>query len=125
MFYIHWNDAKIRQVIGRASRYESHISLPQDQQTVQVYKWLSVFPPYINYKTADEYLQDLSEKKDKTCIKKQERVKKIINNLGWASGLVSLLFLRCSVQCQHFLNGVRFYFFYLLFQLYWAFPFQN
>jgi SNF2 family DNA or RNA helicase len=60
----HWNDAKIRQVIGRASRYESHTSLPPDQRTVQVYKWTSIFPPYINYKTADEYLQDLSAKKD-------------------------------------------------------------
>jgi hypothetical protein len=60
----HWNDAKIRQVIGRASRYESHITLSPDQQTVHVYKWISIFPPYINYKTADEYLQDLSSKKD-------------------------------------------------------------
>lgn len=60
----HWNDAKIRQVIGRASRYESHISLPLDQRTTHVYKWISIFPPYINYKTADEYLQDLSAKKD-------------------------------------------------------------
>jgi superfamily II DNA or RNA helicase len=60
----HWNDAKIRQVIGRASRYESHATLPLNQRTVQVYKWISIFPPYINYKTADEYLQDLSAKKD-------------------------------------------------------------
>jgi len=60
----HWNDAKIRQVIGRASRYDSHATLPLNQRTVQVYKWISIFPPYINYKTADEYLQDLSAKKD-------------------------------------------------------------
>ena len=60
----HWNDAKIRQVKGRASRYESHATLPLNQRTVQVYKWISIFPPYINYKTADEYLQDLSAKKD-------------------------------------------------------------
>ena len=60
----HWNDAKIRQVIGRASRYDSHATLPPDQRKVQVYKWISIFPPYINYKTADEYLQDLSTKKD-------------------------------------------------------------
>ena len=60
----HWNDAKIRQVIGRAARYESHISLSIKEQIVEVYKWISIFPPYINYKTADEYLQDLSEKKD-------------------------------------------------------------
>jgi superfamily II DNA or RNA helicase len=60
----HWNDAKIRQVIGRASRYNSHSSIPLNQRIVQVYKWISIFPPYINYKTADEYLQDLSTKKD-------------------------------------------------------------
>lgn len=60
----HWNDAKIRQVIGRGSRYESHISLPVEERKLNVYKWISIFPPNINYKTADEYLQDLSEKKD-------------------------------------------------------------
>lgn len=60
----HWNDAKIRQVIGRAARFESHSSLPVESRKVLVFKWIGIFPPYINYKTADEYLQDLSTKKD-------------------------------------------------------------
>ncbi len=60
----HWNDAKIRQVIGRAARYESHSSLPVESRKVLVFKWIGIFPPYINYKTADEYLEDLSKKKD-------------------------------------------------------------
>lgn len=60
----HWNDAKIRQVIGRAARYESHASLPIESRKVLVFKWIGIFPPYINYKTADEYLDELAKKKD-------------------------------------------------------------
>ncbi len=60
----HWNDAKIRQVIGRAARYESHASLPVESRKVLVFKWIGIFPPYINYKTADEYLEELAKKKD-------------------------------------------------------------
>ena len=60
----HWNDAKIRQVIGRAIRYKSHESLPINERKVQVYRWISIFPLNVNYQTADEYLDDLSKKKD-------------------------------------------------------------
>jgi superfamily II DNA or RNA helicase len=60
----HWNDAKIRQVIGRAIRYKSHEKLPIEERLVNVYRWISIFPPDINYQTADEYLEDLSIKKD-------------------------------------------------------------
>ena len=60
----HWNDAKIIQVIGRAIRYKSHESLPLNERKVQVYRWISIFPLDVNYQTADEYLEELSNKKD-------------------------------------------------------------
>lgn len=60
----HWNDAKIRQIIGRAIRYKSHESLPLNEREVQVYRWISIFPLAVNYQTADEYLDELSKKKD-------------------------------------------------------------
>jgi len=59
----HWNDAKIQQVIGRAIRYKSHSYLPKEQQHVTIYKWISVFPSIIEYKSADQYLLELSDKK--------------------------------------------------------------
>jgi len=61
----HWNDAKIRQVIGRAIRYKSHDLLPLKDRVVNIYKWISIFPFGVNYQTADEFLDDLSKKKDK------------------------------------------------------------
>lgn len=36
----HWNDELIKQVIGRAARYESHIDLPVSQQNVIVYRFI-------------------------------------------------------------------------------------
>ena len=60
----HWNDAKIRQVIGRAIRYKSHEHLPIEEKLVNVYRWISIFPHDVSYQTADEYLEDLSIKKD-------------------------------------------------------------
>jgi superfamily II DNA or RNA helicase len=60
----HWNDAKIRQVIGRAIRYKSHELLDIKDRIVNIYKWISIFPSGVNYQTADEYLENLSKKKD-------------------------------------------------------------
>jgi SNF2 family DNA or RNA helicase len=34
----HWNDERIKQVIGRAARYKSHVLLPPNQQNVTVYR---------------------------------------------------------------------------------------
>lgn len=39
-----WNYARVNQVITRAIRYRSHIDLPEDQQNVQVYIYLSDYP---------------------------------------------------------------------------------
>lgn len=59
----HWNDQKIKQVIGRAIRYKSHSDLPLNERNVTIYKWISIFPkPYLNM-SADEYLTMISEKK--------------------------------------------------------------
>nr|URM62082.1 ATP dependent helicase [Mimivirus sp.] len=59
----HWNESKITQVIGRAIRYKSHEKLPINERNVDIYRWASVFPePYRN-QSADEYLIDLSVKK--------------------------------------------------------------
>lgn len=61
----HFNEAKINQVVGRAIRYKSHDDLPPNERTIDIYYWCSVFPTKIKYKTADEYLIWLSQKKEK------------------------------------------------------------
>lgn len=60
----HWNEAKIKQVIGRVIRYKSHSDLPEDQRHVMIYRWCSVFPELMDNISADQYLIDLSKKKD-------------------------------------------------------------
>jgi superfamily II DNA or RNA helicase len=62
----HWNEPKIKQVIGRAIRYKSHSKLPPNERNVTIYKWMSVFDKtkYANI-SADEYLIELSNKKTK------------------------------------------------------------
>jgi superfamily II DNA or RNA helicase len=61
----HLNESKISQVIGRAVRYKSHSSLPLNNRHVDIYRWCSVFPKTIHNKTADQYLIELSDKKNK------------------------------------------------------------
>jgi superfamily II DNA or RNA helicase len=62
---LHWNESKINQIIGRSIRYKSHDSLKPEDRNVIIVKWISVFGYKIPYETADEYLQKISEKKDK------------------------------------------------------------
>ena len=62
---LHWNESKINQIIGRAIRYKSHDALKPEDRNVKIIKWISVFGYKIPYETADEYLQKISEKKDK------------------------------------------------------------
>jgi superfamily II DNA or RNA helicase len=60
----HWNEARIRQVIGRVIRYKSHSDLPVDERHVRIHRWISVFPELIANKSADQYLIELSKRKD-------------------------------------------------------------
>ncbi|QKF94759.1 SNF2 helicase [Fadolivirus algeromassiliense] len=60
----HWNLPKITQVIGRAVRYRSHETLPKLDRNVVIYKWISIFPKTILNQSADQYLIELSKKKD-------------------------------------------------------------
>lgn len=60
----HWNEAKIKQVIGRAIRYKSHSSLLEKDRSVNIYRWISIFSkPYYNL-SADEYLLQISKRKE-------------------------------------------------------------
>lgn len=68
----HWHSARIEQAIGRAIRYKSHDHLPQEERKVDVVKYHSKLPKtkfqdILNQKahtSADQYLHELSIKKD-------------------------------------------------------------
>ena len=59
----HWNQAKLDQVGGRAARMDSHSALPPDERRVDIYHWISVFPPQYKNQSADQYLAILSKNK--------------------------------------------------------------
>ena len=41
----HWNPARIEQVIGRAMRLNSHITLPVEERNVKIHLYVTVFSP--------------------------------------------------------------------------------
>jgi hypothetical protein len=47
----YWNNIRIRQVVGRARRIRSHISLPKDQQNVKIFNYIIKFAPHHKYDT--------------------------------------------------------------------------
>jgi SNF2 family DNA or RNA helicase len=40
----HWNESKIKQVMGRSIRYDSHKDLPEKDRVVEIERYNSVFP---------------------------------------------------------------------------------
>ena len=60
----HWNESRIKQVIGRAIRFRSHSDLPKAEQNVKIFRWSSVFPDTIANKSADTHLIEISRNKD-------------------------------------------------------------
>jgi superfamily II DNA or RNA helicase len=63
----HWNDPKIRQVIGRTARYKSHAELPISQRKVDVYRWISTIPH------ATQFAKQVDEKNKRNKSKKKEK----------------------------------------------------
>ena len=66
----HWNDPKIRQVVGRAIRYRSHFDLPENQKRVDVVHWISTIPG------ATRFAKQVAEKKEKLKSKKKTSKRK-------------------------------------------------
>lgn len=68
----HWNQSKINQVIGRSIRYKSHDELPIEERYVDIYRWISIFPKHIKNLSADQYLMQISRKKENLWNEYQE-----------------------------------------------------
>ena len=56
----HWNDSRIKQVIGRAIRYKSHIKLRKNERHVDVREYHSTLK---NKTSADKYIKGLAKSK--------------------------------------------------------------
>nr|XP_047140871.1 uncharacterized killer plasmid pGKL-2 helicase-like [Hydra vulgaris] len=70
VFEPYWNKSRLDQVVGRASRFCSHIDLPENERNVKVYVYIAM---HRNEKiTVDQYIKKLSDTKNK-IIKKFEQ----------------------------------------------------
>jgi hypothetical protein len=96
----HWNDAKIRQALGRANRYRSHSSLPKNQRHIAIYKWITVFPSTIKNTTADQYLTILANRKQEVWDQFQDLIiSSAIESLsGGSNQSLKTIKLRCKLN---------------------------
>ena len=65
--YVHvlepyWNISRLEQVIGRASRFCSHINLPDEERNVNVYVYIATHDDEMT--TIDQYVKKISETKN-------------------------------------------------------------
>ena len=69
----HWHDERVNQVIGRASRYGSHLSLPEADRNVHVERYVATPPGADSWfskvlapktPTADQILENMSKRKE-------------------------------------------------------------
>lgn len=68
----YWNQSRLDQIIGRASRFCSHKDLPEEKRLVKVYIYIATFPENINevernkyIETVDEHIHYLAQQKNK------------------------------------------------------------
>lgn len=69
----HWNDEKLKQVIGRGIRYQSHDALPEDERNVVIQRFLATRPRAGAMERLrlrdpgtgiDEYLHNMGQRKE-------------------------------------------------------------
>lgn len=81
----HFNQEKIKQLIGRGIRYQSHAALPEDQRNVNVEQYISTMPERSPVgkllfgpadMTADQYLQQMGREKEQL----NEQLRSILRN---------------------------------------------
>lgn len=101
-----WNMSRINQIIGRAVRFKSHVSLEPDEQNVEIYKYVSVHDTQ-NVMYVDKYKYELSEKKD-IYNKKIERILKQVafdcsfNVVSYTkNGSPECDYQDCNYTCDH------------------------
>ena len=75
----HFNKSKIKQVMGRGARYESHTHLPEEDRNMKVEHFISTYPESKLGKTPysiDKYLSENSDTKDELFDKVKDLMRK-------------------------------------------------
>lgn len=116
-----WHEVRIKQVIGRAVRYESHKELPPEKRNVEIYRYLMTFtdkqveefismfsgPKSSRERiTSDQYIHMMSEKKE-------EIINEVLNVMKESAVDCSLnkVFNEPTLNCLNFgkENGISYY----------------
>ncbi|AYV84116.1 MAG: SNF2-like helicase [Hyperionvirus sp.] len=71
----YWNQSRIDQVIGRASRFCSHKDVAEEKRIVRVYVYLAVHPD--EPETVDQYMFNLSTQKNKLIDEFEKAIKEV------------------------------------------------
>jgi superfamily II DNA or RNA helicase len=71
----YWNESRLLQIIGRASRFCSHVMLPEEKRNVKVYIYIASHPKIKI--TIDQYMQTLITQKSKTIMFFEKAIKEI------------------------------------------------
>ena len=83
----YWNQTRIEQVIGRGVRRNSHISLPENERNIEIFRYFSIFSKKNSLLTSDKVSTD--EHIEQLSLKKQY----IINELNQ-------ILKECSFDCM-------------------------
>lgn len=79
----HWNEEKLKQVIGRAVRHKSHNGLPEKDRSVEVQRYIT-YPEYTGFRLllkvkpigVEDYLYNMSQNKERL----NAQVKSLLTN---------------------------------------------
>lgn len=83
----HWNQEKLKQVVGRGIRYKSHAGLPKDERNVLVQRYLATRAPSGLLERlklrkpgygVDEYLDEMGNRKERL----NEQVRNLLHQAG-------------------------------------------
>ena len=122
----HWSEIRIDQVIGRVSRFNSHIALPEDERTVEVHKYVTTFDGLEEKlgdsnskllfdqlvklkvrdrnKTTDEYILDVAYKKKRIA----DEMLELIRNSSIDCSLNYTNTSQCRLEYIHAKNQIPF-----------------
>ena len=109
--YVHimepyWHNVRLEQVIGRARRINSHITLPKELQTVEVFLYLSVMSE--SHKTNENFkeiqVNDLSKLRENTPVTTDEYLYEIAQMKQKINGQFLRIIKETAMDCHLYIQ---------------------
>jgi len=73
----YWNEVRIKQMIGRAVRFCSHVDLPMEERHVNIYRYKSVRIDKNKKQTADQTIEELARGKEGLIVSFEDAIKEV------------------------------------------------